>query len=940
MIKIRLFRSRRKNIFLIILLLIVFFPWSMKGQETGIIQPQRLTSENLVDPIGIDVLEPRLSWISVSKERGAAQTAYRILAATSLQNLENNLADLWDSGKVESNQSLYIPYVGKPLGSNDWIYWKVKVWDNKDMESSWSQPGRWSMGILEPRDWLGEWIGLEKEMGRDKLDTTFTRISARYLRKEFELSKKIQNATVHVAGLGLFELFINGEKISNAVLSPALAEYPKRAYYMSFDVTKNLKKGNNALGVILGNGRYVGMRVQEIDIYYDVSKLTHFGFPKMISQLEVEYTDGTKETIVSDGSWKITADGPILANNEFDGEEYDANKEIPGWSKTSFNDADWHEVEKVDPGASDLSAQMIPPIKVIEEITPVSISEVAKDTFILNMGQNMVGWVKLKVEGEKGDTVSLRFSERVNPNGSLYLEPIRTAKVNDIYILKGEGEEVWEPKFTYHGFQYVEVTGFPGKPTLGNFTGRVVHDALEATGTFTTSNKIINQIYHNARWGIKGNYRSIPTDCPQRDERQGWLGDRATGSRGESYLFDHANFYLKWLQDIEDSQTVTGSLPDVAPTYWQNYSDNVTWPAAYIIIADMLYDQFGEDQGIHKHYPSMKRWMQYMRENYMKDYIISKDTYGDWGVPPEAPGLIHSKDAKRKTNPAVLSTSYYYHLLGIMQEFAELVGETQDATQFADLKENVKRAFHQNFFDSDKKAYINNTATTNILAIHFGLVPEEYQQDVFENLVAVTMKDFKGHISVGLVGVQGIMRIFTDNGRPDIAFKLATNTSYPSWGYMVEQGATTIWELWNSDTADPFMNSWNHVMLLGDLLIWYYEDLAGIQPDPSIAAFKKIIMKPTPVGDLRFIKASHDSPYGMIKSEWKILEKEFHWNITIPTNTTAIVYVPAGEGEQVMEGLVSAEKAKGVRYINTDGNRRIYEVGSGNYYFKVAYSLE
>ncbi|MHA6279332.1 glycoside hydrolase family 78 protein [Salinimicrobium sp. CAU 1759] len=899
------------------------------------LQPSRLTTENLDNPIGIDVKVPRLSWISTSEERGVSQSAYRILVASSGELLEKDQGDLWDSGRIVSDESLYIPYEGKTLGSGDAVFWKVKLWDRQGEESDWSEPAQWSMGLLDPSDWKGEWIGLDLEMGADKLDTTFTRMSARYLRKEIELQKQIRTATAHIAGLGLFELYINGKKISEAVLAPALAEYPKRAYYMSFDVTEDLTQGRNALGVILGNGRYVGVRIDEIELYYDSSKLTHYGFPKMIAQLEVEYTDGSRETIVSDTSWKITADGPILANNAFDGEEYDANKEMPGWNATGFKDAAWLQAEKVAPGAGILSAQMIPPIEVTGEVEPVSISEVKQDTFILDMGQNMVGWVNLRVEGKKGDTVSMRFAERLNPDGSLYLDPIRTARVNDIYILKGEEEEVWEPRFTYHGFQYVEVVGYPGEPKLENFTGRVVHDALRLTGQFTTSNEMINQIYQNARWGIRGNYRSIPTDCPQRDERQAWLGDRATGSRGESYLFDNANFYTKWLQDIEDSQFDSGSLPDVAPTYWKVHTDNVTWPAAYIIIADMLHDQFGEDRGIHLHYHSMKKWMSYMREQYMKDFIIEKDNYGDWGVPPEAPGLIHTEDVSRKTSPGVLATSYYYHLLGIMEGFAEHLGKPVEAQEFSTLKQQVGQAFHDRFFDAEAKAYRNNTATTNVLALHFGLVPEEFRQQVFDNLVQVTMEDFNGHISVGLIGVQAIMRIFTDHGRPDIAYKLATNTTYPSWGYMVEQGATTVWELWNSDTADPFMNSWNHVMLLGDLLIWYYEDLAGIAPDPEAPAFKRIIMKPTLAGDLKFVKASHNSPFGMIKSEWELLNGDFHWNISIPANTTATVYVPADGREQVMENGVMAEKAEGITYLLEEENRVLYSLGAGDYSFLV-----
>lgn len=902
--------------------------------DKGLI-PNDLTLEYLKNPLGIDVILPRLSWNSLSNERGAFQASYRVLVASTVEKLEGDEGDLWDTDKVESDKSLNIRYGGRELGSGAIYYWKVKLWDGEGNESGWSEKAKFSMGLLDPSDWLGDWIGMEKEIGEDKLDTTFTRMSARYLRKEVELIKKVKRATAYVAGLGLFELYVNEKKVGDAVLSPALAEYPKRAWYMSFDISDQLREGKNAIGVILGNGRYVGMRNQEIEIYYDKSKLSHYGFPKMIAQIEIEYEDGTIKTVISDKSWKLTANGPITANNEFDGEEYDANKELLGWNGISYDDSEWLQAEITNPGAAKLSAQMTPPIKIIENVKPVSVKEIAQDTFIVDMGQNLVGWVRLKVKGQKGDRISLRFAERLNSDGSLYLDPIRTAKVNDIYTLKGKSEEVWEPRFTYHGFQFVEITGYPREPDLNSITGRVVYDELKPIGEFTSSNSIINKIYQNARWSIKGNYRSIPTDCPQRDERQGWLGDRATGSRGESYLFKNAPFYSKWLQDIDDAQNSAGSIPDVAPTYWSIYSDNMTWPAAYIIIADMLFDQFGDEESIRKHYPSMKKWLAYMLENYMNDYIINKDTYGDWGVPPKSRSLIHSQDAKSKTSPAVLGTSYSYHLLELMEEFAVLIGEDQDAQEFAELKEKVKEAFNRNFFDTKLRAYKNNTATTNVLALHFGLVPEEYKEDIFQNLVDVTKNDFNGHISVGLIGVQALMRIFTDNGRPEIAYKLATNISYPSWGYMVEQGATTIWELWNSDTADPFMNSWNHVMLLGDLIIWYYEDLAGIKPDPTVPAFKKILMKPTPVGDLTHIKASHSSPYGLIKSEWRVQDGDFHWKIEIPANTTATLYFPTAIEEKVLEGNMPIAKAKRISFLGIEKNRIIFEVESGKYSFMV-----
>ncbi|WP_147238728.1 glycoside hydrolase family 78 protein [Mucilaginibacter hurinus] len=898
--------------------------------------PENLTCEYLKDPLGIDVIKPRLSWISSSQTRGFMQHAYRILVSSSINKLNKDAGDIWDSGKIESDSSINIRYNGMPLQSGGRYFWKVKLWNNTGEESGWSSVATWSVGLLDTSDWKGKWIGNDEPMPGDNVNAVYTRVSARYLRKDFASLKKVKAATAYLCGLGLSELYINGKKIGDAVLSPALAEYPKRAWYTTYDVTNDIKQGRNAFGILLGNGRFVGVRVKPVPVYYDnnfITKLTHYGMPKAIGQIAIEYTDGTHQTIYTDTDWKLTNQGPIITNNEFDGEEYDATKELTGWSEAGYNDKEWQNARHVKPGALQLSAQMTPPIKVMNKVKPIAVFERAPGVFIFDMGQNMVGWVNLKVQGKRGQKVAMRFAEVLKPDSNLNLAPIRTAKVTDAYTLKGIGIESWQPRFVYHGFRYVEVRGYPGKPSLDAITGMVVHDALEEGGTFVTSNAVINKIFNNAKWGIKGNYRSIPTDCPQRDERQGWLGDRATGSRGESYLFNNAPLYAKWLRDINDAQTDSGSIPDVAPSYWQLNTDNITWPAAYIIIANMLYEQFGNREPLIQHYASMNKWMDFIRNKRMTNYIIEFDQYGDWCVPPDDPSIIMSKDPKRKSDGAVLSTAYYYHLCGIMERFARLNNNMKDAGEYANLQANIKKAYNARFFDIKRNAYTNNTATTNGLSLFFGLTPGKSRQAVFNNMVNTTMRDFNGHVSTGLIGVQFLMRTLTHMGRPDVAYKLATNKDYPGWGYMVENGATTIWELWNGNTADPFMNSGNHVMLLGDLVIWYFEDLAGIKPDANTPGFKKIIMKPTPVADLTFVKASHKSPYGWIRSEWEIKNGSFTWNITVPANTTAKIYVPAKSEEDVYEGSGRASKADGVKLLGAEGGRVVYEVGAGSYKF-------
>lgn len=917
---------KRINVIALTVLLALSCSSYVKGNETRCVV-NTLTVNHTTNPLGIDNQTPLFSWQLNCLSRGIKQTAYQILVASSPELLRNNTADLWNSGKTISDETINIPYAGKALISEQHCFWKVKIWDQNGKESKWSCIAQWSMGFLSQSDWKAQWIGLDRIDGKDMTKNEHTRLSARMLRKEINVPKQLKQATAYVCGLGLFEWSINGRKVGRQVLAPALAEYGKRAYYMTFDVTNYLKKGQNAIGVVLGNGRYFSPR----------TNASSFGYPKLLFQLNLEYTDGSKAIVVSDPSWKLTTEGPIIANNEYDGEEQDATKEMPGWDKPGYNDSAWKQSETVSPGAPLLYAQPSAPIKVMETIKPVSVKELKPGVYIYDMGQNMVGWTRLKVKGVRGSKVSLRFAETLQPDGSLYVANLRTANVTDIYTLKGYGTEVFEPHFTYHGFRYVELTGYEGTPDLSILDGQVVYDNLPLTGKFETSNPMVNTIYKNAYWGIRGNYHGIPTDCPQRDERQGWLGDRAVGSKGESFVFDNSRLYAKWLQDIDDAQREDGSVPDVAPTYWKIYSDNVTWPAAYPVIANMLYDQYENITPIKTHYDSFRKWILYMKDHYLKDGILVKDTYGDWCMPPEEPKLIHSNDPARKTSGEILSTSYYYYLLTLMQRFAILLDRPNDVAEYKQLASTIYDAYNQKFFDKEKSCYGNNTATANLLSLAYNLVPDENKKDVFENVVNKTENDFHGHISTGLVGAQWIMRMLTQYGRSDIAYKLVTNKDYPSWGYMAEHGATTIWELWNGDSADPAMNSGNHVMLLGDLVIWFYEDLAGIKSDPNAPGFKHIIMNPTPAGDLSYVKASYNSVRGQIKSEWKKDEGHFTWDITIPANASATVYVPAKSEKEVKENGREISTSQGIEFLRMAEGKAVFNVSSGTYRFSSSY---
>lgn len=912
-----------------LLLPVIFLSCSQYQQSASSTAVANLRTEYLMDPLGLDVNNPRLSWETTSAQRNLTQSAYQIIVASSQQLLNKDSGDLWNSGKVHSDRSFGIEYAGLPLTSRTDCYWKVKVWTNRN-DSLESVPAYWKMGLLQPADWSAKWTGLDSSFSWEKPQATRTRLSARYFRKTFNSNVAFDRATLYLSGLGIYKLFINGKEIGQAELSPDPSQYDKRVFYNTYDVTKQIQKGENAIGVILGNGRYYAMR------WGDSTGLPHignFGYPKMLFQLELADKDKIVEQIASDSSWKVTADGPVRSNNEFDGETYDATKELDNWSTAGFDDSNWLTARSVEAPEGRVVAQPSPLITIMDTLKPKSVFEISKGKYIVDMGQNMVGWSEIKIkDGKKGDTVVMRFAERLNPDSSLYTANLRSAEATDRYVMKN-GRQKWEPHFTYHGFRYVEVTGYPGKPDVSDFTGKVVYDNLPLTGEFETSNAVINQIYKNAYWGIRGNYRGMPTDCPQRDERMGWLGDRATGSYGESFIFDNNLLYAKWMQDIEDAQLADGSVPDVAPNYWRIYSDNMTWPGAYVMISDMLYQQFGNSKPFETHYASMKKWLEYMREKYMKDYILTKDTYGDWCMPPEDPMLIHSKLPERITAGDYLGTTYYYHMLQLMEKFANHLGKAGDQKEFKDLGINIKRAFNDKYLDVENNGYSNNTATANLLALAFGLAPDSIKNQVFQHIVNTTMNDFGGHISTGLVGAQWIMRTLTGNGRADIAYKLATNTTYPSWGYMAKEGATTIWELWNGNTANPAMNSGNHVMLLGDLVIWFYEDLAGIKNDPVSTGFKKIIMKPVPVDGLDHVKASYHSVHGMIKSEWNKSNDTFDWQVTIPANTTATVFIPAKSLDSITEGGKEIKDSNEMNFVKMENGNAVVELGSGSYHF-------
>ena len=871
----------------LLVILLAMLPLSASAAKKKVVKPDvsvgNLCVENLDNPLGIDTAEPRFSWQIASDKQNVRQTAYQII-------VNDDNGEIWNTDKIDSDQQLWIPYAGKKLQSNTHCTWRVKVWTTAG-ESEWSNHARFSIGLLDEGKWSGYWIGLERLLPGEERGM-HTRMAARYLRKDFQLKdKEIKRATAYVAGIGLHEFYVNGQRMGDGVLQPVPSDYRKTIYYNTYDITESIEKyplmceGAGkclCLGIVLGNGRYFPMQ------QHKPYKIHTFSYPKCRINVIVEYTDGTTQRLQTDDKgWKITADGPIRANNEYDGEEYDARKEMLGWSDVGSNTSKWLNAERTDIPQAYLRAQMTPGMKMLQQITPQSLKG-----NIIDIGQNIAGWLKVRVRGQKGDTIRIVYAEKLNADGTLYRDNFRNARSTDIYICNGdEGQNGrwWRPTFVYHGFKYAEVIGLKNA-TKDDFVAEVVADEMLSTGQFECSDTILNKVMKNAWWGILDNYKGMPLDCPQRDERQPWLGDRTIGALGESFLFDNERLYTKWMRDICEAQRTDGCIPDVAPAFWNYYSDDVAWAAALPFSCDMLWRQYGNREAIERCYPYIKKWVQHIIEEYSRDGIIHCGKYADWCVPPEKLDLIHSQDPARKTDVTLISTAYIIRTMQLMEQWG------CEADYWRPIREQMARAFNKKFLTvkrgtsprpghvlyPDSVFYGNNTVTANILPLAIGIVPDDCKDDVIKNVVENICVQNKHHVSCGVIGISWLLRGLSDNGFPDVAYRLATNKTYPSWGYMTENGATTIWELWNGDKANPKMNSGNHVMLLGDLLTWCYQYLGGIR---SADAYKHIILKPAfDIQDCEWTNVSYDSPYGTIKSHWKKTLQHLDWDVTVPSN--------------------------------------------------------
>ncbi|RYG39660.1 hypothetical protein EON81_00220 [bacterium] len=993
----------------------------------------RLRCDNAQNPLGIDHARPRLSWIDSSSKVGQRQSAFQILVASSPALLAKGKGDLWDSGRVVSDESIGKVYGGKPLASRARCYWKVRTWDGKGKASSWSGDAFWTMGLLKPADWKAHWIGHDEDttttfrqaqwiwsaegdstslgtrhfrrifdlgpgqkVARAVLDlavdntyalsingrktgtgdnwmkpgrhqitpylrpgkntieieaanigaspnpagliahlrlefdggtpfdivsdaswessadgTAWTKgkalapfgqgpwsvgamqsgpLSARYLRRDFKVEKRVVRATAYACGLGFFDLSLNGKKVSDHVMDPVLSDYDKASYYVTFDVTKQLRAGENAVGVVLGNGRYYAPRPTA------TTSTQTFGYPKLLLQLEIEYADGTKESVVTDERWRLDRNGPILESNEYDGEAYDARLEKRGWDMPGFAGTSWEVPNRVGAPLGSLRAQTMEPMRVTQIVRPVSVRKSGPGRFLVDMGQNFYGTVRMKASGPRGTQVRMVSAYNVNPDGSLKTADNRTALSTDVYTFKGEGVEVWNPRFRGQGYRRVEVTGFPGTPTAAHFEGLVIHTDMPRVGDFQCSNEGINRLHSALRWGMRSFMRSAPLD-PDRDERQPWTGDPAKDAESEAFNFDVSSFYTKWMDDIGASQRPDGTLPDVV-TYWNSVIFNgrpgVEWPSVFTIIPDWFIDFYGDSQLGRSHYPAMRTWVRTMNGYTLPDGTLPATSFGDWCDASTMDGKTIDHGS---TPRELISTAYQYNNCRIVARLAKLAGEKSDEADFSRWAEELKAAFNQKFFDPTRGSYLGETQCGYVLALKFGLVPDEYREKVIANLVDDIMVKHDGHLTVGLIGMQWLMQTLTEVGHPEVAWTLATQTTRPSWGYMLSKGATTIWERWDYDTRDPGMNSENLLIQAGNLDAWFYQTLAGIDYDPAKGGFKRFSIRPHVLGDLTWAKAHFDSPYGRIESAWKRDGKRFTLDVTVPANTTATVVVPGNGGK-------------------------------------------
>jgi len=910
---------------LIVLSLTVLAPARVLPQATLTVAGLRV--EYLTNPIGIDMVQPRLSWRIESNRRNTTQAAYQLQVATSEASLTRGANLLWDSGRLMSDTSVFVNYRGPPAVSRTRYYWRVRVWDNSGRESPWSAIEFWESGLLQPADWTARWVG-PKATAADSLPSP-----SPLLRRAFRVDDHVRTARLYVTSLGLYELYVNGQRVGDQLFTPGWTSYRHRLQYQTYDVTPLLRPGANVVGAMLGDGWYRG-------------NLGFFGQRNLYgrrlalrAQLEIHYESGRTERVVSDSNWKTIA-GPVLASDIYGGETYDARRgeELSGWASAPYDDRDWSAVALLDPPPADLVASMSPPVRRVRELRPVNIHRAPSGETVFDLGQNFTGWARLSIRGPAGTTVTLRFGEVLDRDGNLYTANLRRASQTDRYTLSGKAREVYEPHFTFHGFRYVAVAGLPGPPDSTTITGIAVSSDLAQTGSLVTSDSLLNQLLRNIVWGQRSNFLDVPTDCPQRDERLGWTGDAQVFARTAAFNMDVSGFFAKWLADMAADQDPSGSVPWVIPNPLggdsTRFAGTAGWSDAAVIIPWTMYLTYGDRGVLERQYPSMRAWVDYARRRAGTDLIWKPGwQFGDWLA-------LHSDDPSypgATTGTDLIATAFLAHSTDLVSRSAAALGRRDEAAAYRTRFHAIRDAFDREFVSSTGRVG-ENTQTAYALAIAFDLLPDSLVS-VAGGRLARDVEAREHHLTTGFLGTPYLLHVLGATGHVGLAFALLTQRTYPSWLYPITRGATTMWERWDgirpdSSFEDPGMNSFNHYAFgaVGD---WMYRNIGGIDVDSAAVGYRRSRIAPRPGAGLTSASASLETGYGTLKSAWRLEGRRFVLDLTVPANTSAEVTLWDARLDHVREGSVALNASEGVRSSRQLGNDVIVDVGSGRYSFAV-----
>lgn len=903
-------RPIRKNLIIISIILIAAnLLQSCTTGETNF-SPGNLKCEYLINPLGIDSPNPRLTWQMIDERKGAFQYSYQIIISADSAELKKNKGTAWNSGKIKSGENL-IRYEGRPLQPFTRYFWKVVIWDQNGRKSGDSPTAYFETGMIDKINWKGAWISDSRD---EKLKP------APYFRKSFNVTKKVVSARQYIAVAGLYELYINGNKIGNHVLDPAYTRFDRRTLYLTHDVTFYLQQGENVIGVILGNGWY---NHQSTAVWY-FDEAPWRSRPKFCSDLRITYDDGSTETITSGADWK-TSLGPIIFNSIYTAEHYDARLEQTGWDKAGFNDSKWGRPILVAAPSQNIVSQVMQPIRQVEEIPAFSVSKINKQITVFDLGRNIAGVSKLKVRGPKGTLIRLKHSERLYPDGradqsniDVHYRPTddKDPFQTDIFILKGEGEETFMARFGYKGFQYVEVSSDkPLNLTKESLTGYFIHSDVPVSGSIESSNPLMKKIWTATNNSYLSNLYGYPTDCPQR-EKNGWTGDAHIASETGLYNFDGITVYEKWLADHADEQQPNGVLPAIIPTsgwgyHWANGPD---WTSTIAIIPWNIYLFYGDSYLLEKYYDNIKRYVDHITE-------ISPDGLTDWGLGDWIP--IKSRASRELT-----SSVYYYVDAVILSKAAALLGKTDDLVKYDSLSAKIRNAINKKFLDKDKAIYASGLQTELSSPLFWGVVPDDLKQKVADRL-AEKVKADGNMLDVGLLGTKTILNALSENGYSDLAYKLASQETFPSWGWWMVNGATTLYENWPLDTKSDI--SMNHIMF-GEIGAWMYKSPGGIFPDEKNPGFKNVILKPSFVEGLDNFSAKHEGPFGDIVSSWKRADGGIEYHTEIPANSTATVTL---KGTEIFESGKSPVENKFIEVIESEEGFYKYNLKSGSYNFKI-----